>query len=506
MKKVFIKYNPYKLETEITVEGKAPAHNSQLTEKAAPGNGLQEWIEELPKILRNEYDDDSFEITFHGIMLDYDDIAEIFNRALELGIISNVELKWIPAKETADKEKLIEAVFDEIIHGPFEELRSEDIKKDFALAQSEDLEVYFVSANGAGKSTLINSMLGINLMPTRQEACTATLVRIRNNKRCDWNALAYDIEGNLVGFYPAIDGNTMNGLNSDPNVSTIKVNGNIPFVQSDDVSLVLIDTPGPNNSRDPEHGKIQRRLLGSSSESLVLYIMTGTFGNDDDNTLLKRVADSMKVNGKLSKDRLIFVVNKMDDMCFGDDTTEDILQYIKEFLKTHYGIINSNVFPAAALPALNIQLMKKSAGLDEDTIDETEFSVRKLNRNEQRHFDKFAPLPLSVKGQIKDQLTKAENDNDKEQQALIHTGVPSIEAAICQYYNHYVRPRRIKSTVDTLMLHVDASGVIEKCKTKISEMIMQADSDEALRMIHEIEAKYEWINYIRNRLNEILEI
>ena len=56
------------------------------------------------------------------------------------------------------------------------------------------------------------------------------------------------------------------------------------------------------------------------------------------------------------------------------------------------------------------------------------------------------------------------------------------------------------------MLHVDASGVIEKCKTKISEMIMQADSDEALRMIHEIEAKYEWINYIRNRLNEILEI
>lgn len=199
MKKVFIKYNPYKLETEITVEGKAPAHNSQLTEKAAPGNGLQEWIEELPKILRNEYDDDSFEIIFHGIMQDYDDIAEIFNRALELGIISNVELEWIPAKETADKEKLIEAVFDEIIHGPFEELRSEDIKKAFSLAQSEDFEVCVVSANGAGKSTLINSMLGIKLMPSKQEACTATLVRIRNNKRCDWNALVYDIEVVLYG-------------------------------------------------------------------------------------------------------------------------------------------------------------------------------------------------------------------------------------------------------------------------------------------------------------------
>ena len=504
MKKVFIKYNPYKLETEITVEGKAPAHNSQLTEKAAPGNGLQEWIEELPKILRNEYDDDSFEITFHGIMLDYDDIAEIFNRALELGIISNVELKWIPAKETADKEKLSEAVFDEIIHGPFEELRSEDIKKDFALAQSEDLEVYFVSANGAGKSTLINSMLGINLMPTRQEACTATLVRIRNNKRCDWNALAYDIEGNLVGFYPAIDGNTMNGLNSDPNVSTIKVNGNIPFVQSDDVSLVLIDTPGPNNSRDPEHGKVQRRFLGASSKSLVLYIMTGTFGNDDDNTLLKRVADSMKVNGKQSKDRFIFVVNKMDDRRSEDGKTEDTLKRVKDYLKNH-GIINPNLFPAAALPALNIQLMKKSAGLDEDTIDETEFYVRKLNKNEQLHFDEFAPLPLSVKGQIKDQLTKAENDNDKEQQALIHTGVPSIEAAIRQYVLKYSKTAKIKNIVDTFIGRLEAAGSMENTKSEITKN--QEEADKIIRQINAIQSKIDDIKSahdFENRVDEAI--
>lgn len=33
MKKVFIKYNPYKLETEIKIDGKVPAQNSLLTEK-----------------------------------------------------------------------------------------------------------------------------------------------------------------------------------------------------------------------------------------------------------------------------------------------------------------------------------------------------------------------------------------------------------------------------------------------------------------------------------------
>ena len=36
--KVFVKYNPYKLETEITVEGKRLAQNSKLGEKVADGS------------------------------------------------------------------------------------------------------------------------------------------------------------------------------------------------------------------------------------------------------------------------------------------------------------------------------------------------------------------------------------------------------------------------------------------------------------------------------------
>ena len=57
MKKVFIKYNPYKLETEVTVDGKKLAQNSKLGEKIVPGTRLQEWVEELPRILIDEYND-----------------------------------------------------------------------------------------------------------------------------------------------------------------------------------------------------------------------------------------------------------------------------------------------------------------------------------------------------------------------------------------------------------------------------------------------------------------
>ena len=41
MKHVFIKYNPYKLTTEITVDGKTLAQNSKLGEKATEGSHLQ---------------------------------------------------------------------------------------------------------------------------------------------------------------------------------------------------------------------------------------------------------------------------------------------------------------------------------------------------------------------------------------------------------------------------------------------------------------------------------
>ena len=56
--------------------------------------------------------------------------------------------------------------------------------------------------------------------------------------------------------------------------------------------------------------------------------MEGTFGSDDDNNLLSRVAESMEVGGKQSKDRFIFVVNKMDDRKKEDGDTEQTLERI----------------------------------------------------------------------------------------------------------------------------------------------------------------------------------
>lgn len=496
VKRVFIKYNPYNLETELTVDEKKPAQNSQIGERILPGSRLQEWVEDLPQILIEEYNDTNFDVVFHGTLLDFEDLKDAFTQAFNRGELT-ATLDRIPAKETSDKEILIDEVFKEIQEGPFDELRDTEIISAFQHEKSSDFEACVVATMSAGKSTLINAMLGTKLMPSKQEACTAIITKIKDNKNNDsWQAEVYNKDNCLIETHENLTYPTMERLNNDKDVSVIKATGNIPFVSSEDVSLVLIDTPGPNNSRDPEHKKVQSDFLSKSSKSLVLYIMEGTFGSDDDNALLQRIADSMKVGGKQSKDRFIFVVNKMDDRRKEDGDTEQTLNRVRDYLFKKHGIANPNLFPAAALPALNIRLMQNGTELDDDTMDETEMKVRKLNRNEHLHFENYATLPASICGDIKIKLDNAKSNNDANAEALVHTGIVSIEAAIRQYVQKYAKTAKIKNIVDTFMHKLDEVGCFEKTKQELAKN--HEDSERIALQIETIRKKIDDVKSAQN--------
>ncbi|WP_281884878.1 dynamin family protein [Paenibacillus sp. YYML68] len=488
MKKVFVKYNPYKLETEITVDGKSLAQNSKLGEKAAKDSRLQDWVEELPRILIDEYNDTEFEVTFHGTMLDYEDLVDVFTKAYEKNELK-ATIKRKAAKETTDKEALIDDVFKQVQQGPFDELKDVEILSAFEHAKSSDFEVCVVATMSAGKSTLINSVLGAKLMPSKQEACTAIITRIKDitEDTVPFKAEVYNKEDELAETHAKLTYPIMERLNASENVSAIHVSGNIPFVSSEDVSLVLIDTPGPNNSRDLRHKKVQSELLGKSSKALVLYIMTGEFGTDDDNALLSRVAESMSVGGKQSKDRFIFVVNKLDDRKKEDGDTSHTLERVRAYLKNH-GIENPNLFPASALPALNIRLITSGVDVDVDTIDETEMKIKKLNRNETLHFESYAALPLSIRGEINEQLSATRaawngRTNGNPEEALIHTGVVSIEAAIRQYVQKYAKTAKVKNIVDTFLHKLDEVGAFEETKRQLTQ-----NREESKRIVNLIES------------------
>lgn len=488
MKKIFIEYNPYKLETIFTVENSHLAENSKIGEAVRSGVRLQEWVEELPRLLLDEYNDNSFAVSFHGTLLDFEDLAEVFAQAREAGLLT-YEIEHLPAKETADKEELIAQVFNEIQEGPVEDLRAGGIVHAFQQAKSKDFEVDVVATMSAGKSTLINAMLGTQLMPSKQEACTAIITRVKDTDQAGpWKAKVYDANGNLLETQMNLSVEIMRRLNDDPQVSKIEICGNIPFVSAEDSSLVLVDTPGPNNARDKSHGKIQRSFLSKASKTLVLYVMEGTFGSTDDNELLDKISQSMQVGGKQSKDRYIFVVNKMDNRKTEDGGTEEMLSRVRSYLKDH-GIERPNLFPVAALPAMNIRLLESDMQLSEDKREELkeDAKIGKLNRTDALHLEKFATLPAGVRNALQVQLESAECAGDRNKQALYHTGIPSLEAAIRQYVQKYAKTAKIRNIADTVMKTLEDAKCEERLKEELTKN--QQDSERIVAMLQEIQDK-----------------
>lgn len=483
MKEMLIKYNPYRLETMVSVDGDAPQQKSKLN---FGDRRLQEWVEELPEIIFEEYRTRQFKITFHGTILDFEDVEAMAREARKDGF--NIELEHIPAKEVADKENAISEIFDEIQRGPFDELKQPDVVKAFNMAKSSDFEVNVVATMSAGKSTLINSLLRQKLMPAKQEACTATITEIKDTDGECFTAKVYDADGTLIQSHPELTFEIMEKLNSNPAVSKIRAEGNIPFVSSEDVSLVLVDTPGPNNSRDPEHRAATYRMLSESSKAVVLYILNATqLAVNDDYNLLSHVADSMRVGGKQSRDRFIFVVNKLDEFKKGEDSVDAAIAKVRDYLKDN-GIENANIYPASALTALNIRtILAESDDDDDDEVYEAKGKVRKFNKNPEMHFETKAPLTPSVRGQLEMRLSEAKDNGDAKSEALIHCGIVPIEMAIQMYVQKYAKTAKIRNIVDTFSKRLESAKSFETTKQEIAEN--QDKHKEILASIEVIERK-----------------
>lgn len=488
MKEIAIKYNPYMVETAVTIDGHEPEGNSWFTTNSR--KRLQEWVDELPQRLVDELNDSEFHVKFHGTAPDLEDVRDSLEFAAKTLPDFHYSLEHTPAKEEEEgvsKEEKIREVFAKIqsikenpeLAKDFEKLTSPQVVKEFNKALNNEFEVFVVAPMSAGKSTLINAMLGRKLMPSKQEACTALITRIKDSdsdeQDAPFSAEAYDSldGGEKLETIARLRLADMERLNGREDVSRIEVTGDIPFVASDEVSLVLIDTPGPNNSRNREHKKVQEAMLDNNLKPLILYVMTGEFGTDDDVTVLDYVAKSMTSGGKQSRDRFLFVVNKLDGRKKEDGDLGDFLEGVRKHLDEKE-IKDPHIFPAGALPAMNIRLLGQKALDDEDEIDATEGMIRKFNRTSRYHFEKAAPLPRRVQAEIDGELQRTQEewqgpDLENPEEALIHTGVPSVEAAIRLYVEKYARTAKIKTLVDTFMGHLDSLGKLTDLEAAIAE-------------------------------------
>lgn len=484
MKKVRIKYNPYRIITEITVDGKTPKSNSALN---VHNFRLQEWIEKLPQILIDEYRDSNFEIDFIGTEADYNDVVASIE---SFGPNINAKCTLHPTPNINEVEATVDKIFAEIQgNDKVPELKSPAITEAFEKAKNSRFEVNVVATMSSGKSTLINALLGQQLMPAANEATTATIVKIVDTESDHFSAVAFDKSGNKIAELDSVTLEGMKSLNSDERVSTVELRGKIPFVKTTGMNLVLVDTPGPNNSRDKRHEEMTYSMIANSDKSLVLYVMNGTqLGINDEKEFLDYICRQMANGGKQSRERFIFAVNKMDSYRPWPkyDGTGCIPRALTDAQKglEDRGIINPNLFPVASLPALQLRELTDEQEDEDEDIPELEAFRKRSNKYDEMQFEKYyeySNLPQSARRFIGDTLDKLEsfikNEEDEDSQSYvqssksiteIHTGIVSIEQAISMYVNKYARTQKVKDLVDAFNGKLEEMATIASLQDEIA--------------------------------------
>ena len=92
-----------------------------------------------------------------------------------------------------------------------------------------------------------------------------------------------------------------------------------------------------------------------------------------------------------------------------------------------------------------------------------------LNEEECMHLEKYSTLCPSAQNELEYRLKKAEAEGDANEQALIHSGNCSLEAAITAYVKKYAKTKKIKDLVESFEEILDSTQVLVKAKMTVAQ-------------------------------------
>ena len=528
MTDIYIRYNPYMVTTDIKIDGEALDPESPLYHSILNHDGirLQQWIEpqsasDWPGIfpaLKERIGGSELQVRFWGTKADFEDLEY----AKEKSADESCKITLIHENaDTADsinpeeRMRLLEELYEELQQSEYAKVfQTEEIQRAFSNAVSADFEIVVVAPLSSGKSTMINAIMGQDLLPAVNQATTAVITRIRANNsaqqflvsawdkqeppkvvRCikgDKGTYSFSPEGDEVLHWLA-DKGLIKALNDekDPGdtteksalVQTIELEGPLPGIHSERLNTVFVDTPGGNNAQNEEHEELMDRAIASKTKSLILYVFNGTTAESNDNDIiLEKIAEEMKrgADGKLSRDRFLFVANKMDlfkpeENPYGEYIEDAILSMLHS-----YEIDEPNLFPISAELCKLIRMKRTGSPLNKSQRSEYAAQVELFgapyddNGDYDETYCLYRHSSLGQDGQKRfddevERLLREDPDLSeptKMRIAELFSGVPALEAAIQQYLDKYALCIKIKSAYDAFMHKVIEEQMIGEAKRK----------------------------------------
>lgn len=223
------------------------------------------------------------------------------------------------------------------------------------MNNSEKFSVAVIATMSSGKSTTLNAMLGLPLLPSMNEACTATIYKIEDIDGLDCIKARYITQEGIESDWEDI--NLQEGRLVELNSSgyqSIEIRGDFPHIDNHKNIISFLDTPGPNNSSDKSHSEITHNIISNSPFGFVLCIMNvSQFGVDDERILLTNLLNDLNEKGQ--KRKIVFAVNKMDQLDVeGGESPKALISKIRKYLN-EIGYFRPTVVPIMSLLSLEIR-------------------------------------------------------------------------------------------------------------------------------------------------------
>lgn len=438
------------------------------------------------------FNSNNINIHFEGSQFDFNDLEAIVE---EYNTMNKTSVKLKPGTLIYDlnRTQQLKELRHKFKTSGIDALNNPEMIKYFDEYLNENNDIVIVATMSSGKSTLINSMLGKKLMPSKNEACTAKIVNIKNN-----NELNDFIDENNR----KVDLELLKDINANTNTSIhVKLQGPIKTFY-DVENFHIIDTPGPNNSLDNSHRTITYNYIKSDKKPVIIVMLDGTkLLTDDESNFINIIARETQNNGKIDEERFIFVVNKADQFK-SDDNLDSMKKNIKNKLK-EYGINNPKIHFISAYNALVTRLSLNDQELNDDDDDHLDMVLRKTQKD-RYIYDTYSDLSPSVKKKLQELMIGYKENDDYENMALIRSGVIGLELSIKEYINKYKNIKKVKDIVRICNNIIEKNDILYDIENKIK--LDKTQRSKLSRAIKELSEKIEnekHIDSLRKDINNI---
>lgn len=244
-------------------------------------------------------------------------------------------------------------------------------KKKLKKSNYQDLKrVLLVSTMSSGKSTLANALIGKDLFASRNDACTAKIIKYIKNNRLKY--IKATVKDDKEITFNNISKSNLDEINSNMIYDSITLTGPIKSLYKYKKKIEIIDTPGTNNSLDKNHMNITLDFLQRGEFDIILYILNATqLGVNDDLILLKRIKEYLDKN----KDKeIVFILNKMDQIDEDIESIDDIYSNVMKYIKN----IGIDEVKLVSISAELAKLVKKDKYEELTTIEKRKFEMYKI--------------------------------------------------------------------------------------------------------------------------------